>query len=114
MTYNGSLGGGKVVNLGFPFETITNPNLRTAYMSDVLRFFALVGPPDILNLQLTPDNLTIQWSASAGLRYQVQSRTDMLQPTWSILGDVTATNTVASFTDSIASGQRFYRVVLLH
>jgi hypothetical protein len=37
--YDGSAGGGKVVYLGFPFETITSATRRLQYMRDVLGFF---------------------------------------------------------------------------
>lgn len=37
--YDGSAGGGKVVLLGFPFETITNATRRNQYMADILSFF---------------------------------------------------------------------------
>ena len=37
--YDGSAGGGKVVYLGFPFETITSANRRQQYMADALTFF---------------------------------------------------------------------------
>jgi hypothetical protein len=37
--YDGSAGGGKVVYLGFPFETITSATRRIQYMQDVLGFF---------------------------------------------------------------------------
>ena len=42
VTYDGSAGGGKLVHMGFPFETITSATTRQTYMSDVLRFFGLV------------------------------------------------------------------------
>ncbi|MGZ5530066.1 MAG: D-alanyl-D-alanine carboxypeptidase, partial [Limisphaerales bacterium] len=48
ITYDGSPSSGKVVNWGFPFESITNSALRDAYMSDVLRFFNLLSSPTIL------------------------------------------------------------------
>jgi len=38
--YDGSAGGGRLVYFGFPFETITSPTLRSAYMADILRFFS--------------------------------------------------------------------------
>jgi hypothetical protein len=37
--YDGSAGGGKVVYLGFPFETITSATLRNQLMADALTFF---------------------------------------------------------------------------
>jgi hypothetical protein len=116
--YDGSLGGGKVVNFGFPFETITNSAARDAYMSDVLRFFGVLDPPALLPLQVNPagDTLTLTWTASAGLKYRVQYKTNLSAPTWQTLGsDVTATNTTAVQTDSTvrSAPQRFYRVLLV-
>jgi hypothetical protein len=37
--YDGSVGGGKVVYFGFPFETITDLARRNQYMADILAFF---------------------------------------------------------------------------
>ena len=45
---------GKVVNFGFPFETITDLAARDAYMSDVLRFFNVLSPPALLAPVINP------------------------------------------------------------
>jgi hypothetical protein len=116
--YDGSLGGGKLVNFGFPFETITNSAVRTAYMSDVLRFFGVLDPPGLLPAQINPidHSLKLSWTASEGLRYRVQFTTNLAFPAWQTVGaDVTATNTTAMQTDpSPGSGAaRFYRVLLV-
>ncbi len=117
VTYDGAQGGGKLVNFGFPFETITNSAARDAYMSDVLRFFGLIGPPQLLPAQFLAANnsVLLTWSASAGLNYRVQSKTNLSSPTWTDVGpDVTATNTIASQTQPIVGGQKFYRVMLVN
>ncbi|MFN7138293.1 MAG: D-alanyl-D-alanine carboxypeptidase, partial [Limisphaerales bacterium] len=115
VTYDGSLGGGRVVNFGFPFEAITSATVREAYMSDVLRFFGLVPSPDVFSMHLpSPTTVTLRWEASAGLTYRVQFKSDLQQPTWSNLVDITASGTTASHTEPIAGGQRFYRILLLH
>ena len=116
--YDGSLGGGKVVNFGFPFETITNSAVRDAYMSDVLRFFGVLDSPALLPAQVDPvgDTLTLTWTASAGLKYRVQYKTNLSAPTWQTLGpDVVATNTAAVQADPTVGNapQRFYRVLLV-
>ena len=116
--YDGSLGGGKIVNFGFPFETITNSAARDACMSDVLRFFGVLDPPALLPAQVDPatHTLTLAWTASAGLRYRVQYKTNLTASAWQTLGsDVTATNTTAVQSDSTPGSvpQRFYRVLLL-
>jgi D-alanyl-D-alanine carboxypeptidase len=115
--YDGSLGGGKVMNWGFPFETITSSTLRDAYMSDVLRFFGILPSPALAPLQYNPatKTLTLSWSASAGLSYRIQYKTNLTDVTWQALTpDITATNTVAYKSDSAVDQQRFYRVLLVN
>lgn len=115
--YDGSLGGGRVMNWGFPFETITNAFTRTAYMSDVLRFFNALDAPHLLLPQLNPTgNVTLAWSGSIGLRYRVQYKTNLIDTFWqNLTGDVTATNLPITKTGNLPAGasQRFYRVLLL-
>lgn len=56
-------------------------------------------------------NLT--WNTATGLVYQVQYKTNLLQPSWSNLTPpVTATNNTLSITDSIIPPERFYRLVV--
>jgi D-alanyl-D-alanine carboxypeptidase len=117
--YDGSLGGGKIVNFGFPFETITNSAARDAYMSDVLRFFGVLSPPSLARPQfdVAYGSITLNWSASAGLMYRVQYKTNLSDTDWQTLGsDVTATNTSVFKVDSGLAGapQRFYRVLLVN
>jgi hypothetical protein len=115
--YDGSLGGGKVVNWGFPFETITNSAVRDAYMSDVLRFFGLIPAPVLSApaVNLAGNSILLSWSASAGLTYRVQYKTNLTDAAWQTLaGDVTATNTTAVKLDSSLGTQRFYRVLLVN
>ena len=116
--YDGSLGGGKVMNWGFPFETITNSIVREAYMSDVLRFFGVLDPPQLSlpQVNLVGNTVALNWSASAGLKYRVQYKTNLNDAAWqNLAGDITATNTVAAKTDALTPGtpQRFYRVLLV-
>ena len=119
MTYNGSLGGGKLVYWGFPFETITNSAHRDAYMSDVLRFFGVLDPPNLSKPQinLTNNTVVLSWSASAGLTYRVQYKTNLTDAAWQTLGsDVPATNTTCFKSDALFGNapQRFYRVMLVN
>jgi D-alanyl-D-alanine carboxypeptidase len=117
--YDGSLGGGKVMNWGFPFETITSATVRDAYMSDVLRFFGVLPPPSLMQPQVAfnGSNVVLSWSASAGLKYRVQSKNNLTDPAWQTVGaDITATNTVATQVDAGTTGisQRFYRILLVN
>ena len=115
VVYDGAQGGGKIVNFGFPFESITSSPVRDAYMSDVLRFFGLIGPPELLPVQKTGNTIVLNWTASAGLKYRLQFKTDLNNPTWTeIASDITATNTVCSSTQPTAGEQKFYRVRLVN
>lgn len=115
VTYDGARGGGKLVYMGFPFESITNSPLRDAYMSDVLRFFDLLSAPTILPSTITGNTITLNWSASAGVTYRVQYTTDLSSGSWTTLSpDVIATTTIASKTDTLDIVPRFYRVILLN
>jgi D-alanyl-D-alanine carboxypeptidase len=118
LQYNGSQGGGKIVNFGFPFEAITSSAVRDACMSDILRFFNLVPPPQLMPAQFNASNnsLTLNWTANAGLIYRVQYKTNLSDPVWQTLGsDVTATNTTGTKIDfPLNAGQRFYRISLVN
>jgi len=58
-------------------------------------------------------NLSIGWSAVAGVTYQVQYATNLVQPNWQVLGSVIANGTNANLPDNSPVGlQRFYRVVI--
>jgi hypothetical protein len=68
-------------------------------------------------LTVTKTNGTVQltWNALTGLRYQAEYKTNLSQANWTNTGDViTATNSAATFSDSVGTDpQRFYRVLLL-
>ena len=117
--YDGSAGDGRVVLLGFPFETILDPALRSALMFDVLQFLGALPAPRLAVPSVFLDDGPVQllWTAVPGQRYQVQFKEQLDDPAWSSLGlPVTATATTAAWTDtSIPPGtrQRFYRVLRL-
>jgi len=60
-------------------------------------------------------SVSLSWQALAGLTYQVQFKTNLLQAAWFNLGSpMPATNTVVPFVDvSATNDQRFYRVKVL-
>jgi uncharacterized repeat protein (TIGR03803 family) len=64
-------------------------------------------PPQVGN------NFSMTWNAVPGRTYQVQYKSEFTQTNWIDIGSVlTATNTVATKTDSMAIDlQRFYRVI---
>jgi hypothetical protein len=66
------------------------------------------------NPALTSGNLTLSWSSFSGGTYRVQYKADLNSANWSnLVGDVTATGSTASKTDTRTISNRFYRVLLL-
>ncbi len=107
--------GNRVVYFGFPFESITSSTARDTYMLDVLNFFEALPKPDILTIDVTMEATTLVWRSIPGRRYRVQHQAVLSSGAWfQLVGDVTATNTIASKSDtSPAQMQRFYQIVLL-
>ncbi len=60
-----------------------------------------------------PHSVTITWNNTFdGHAYQVWYKNHLLDPTWTLLGSVTAADATASYTDTTATGAtRFYQVV---
>lgn len=115
ITYDGTPTSGKVVNWGFPFESITNSALRDVYMADVLRFFNLLSAPAISSSTISGDTITLTWSATPGIKYRVQYTSDLASGSWNTLSpDVTATTVTASKSDTVGTTPRYYRVTLLN
>src|SRR5437773_1845712 len=75
----------------------------------------VVSPPVIESIVASSGSVTIRWSAVAGMRYRVQFKSALNDPSWSDLpGDVTSAGTTAAKTDSMLSEtQRSYRVLLV-
>jgi D-alanyl-D-alanine carboxypeptidase len=117
--YPGTGNGGKVVNWGFPFETITSASVRDAYMSDVLRFLDVLSPPQLRPPTVLANNtgVALTWSTSSGLKYRVQYKENLSDANWMQVGsDVTATTTTTSLSDLNIGGtsSRFYRIMLVN
>ena len=110
-----SAAGSRLIYFGFPFEAITTTTAREAYMLDVLKFFNVLPTPDIVSVGITqPGAVAISWTAIPGKRYRVQHQPNLGSGTWfQLAGDITATHVVASKTDLIGAGARFYRVMLI-
>lgn len=81
---------------------------------DVIGFNRGTGP-EIQSVTRSNNTITLTWTTVQGQSYQVQNATNLLQNAWTNSGSsVTATNTTASFTDTIGPAlQKFYRVALL-
>ena len=74
-----------------------------------------VVAPTVRNVSAAAGQITLAWTALAGVAYQVQYATDLNSATWNNLGaPVTATSSLATAVDTIGlDSQRFYRIVLL-
>jgi hypothetical protein len=59
-------------------------------------------------------NFTFSWSAVSGRIYRVQWKQQLSDATWNDLADVTASGTSASYTDTTAEQQRFYRAIVVN
>lgn len=86
------------------------------FRSDWVALGEVVIPqPAIVSQHRQGNLLTLTWTAEEGRTYRVEWTADLQGATWTALpGDVLATDALASKTDLInATGQRFYRVVVL-
>ena len=73
-----------------------------------------VPPISLKAIGQSAGNLDVAWTAAAGLVYQVQYKTNLLQADWLNLSKpILATNNEVRISDSSASPQRFYRLVLV-
>ncbi|MGH7967858.1 MAG: hypothetical protein ACREIC_03930, partial [Limisphaerales bacterium] len=70
--------------------------------------------PAFRSVSALQTGIQLSWVAAPGLTYQVEYKTDLLQPNWTPIGSAfVATNSTASFTDpegSASAPQRFYRL----
>lgn len=107
IVYNGTAGGGKVVYLGFPFETITSAAARNAYMASVLNFFN-AGTLKFDAISALPGNqMKLVISGAAGI-YTVQ--TAAVLNVWSPLANLTNTSGTMNFTNLANTPTKFFRI----
>jgi hypothetical protein len=72
------------------------------------------GPsgPVVTDIVASGGTVTLTFTSQPGLRYRVQFKDDLGDPTWTDLpGDITASGGSSSKTDPTVGTQRFYRVV---
>jgi hypothetical protein len=109
--YDGSAGGGRVIFLGFPFETIANSARRNEYMAAILTF---LGPPvrfEGWSVQ-TDNRLRLTLSGPPGVYALESSATGT---NWTPFAQQTNAGGRFEFTDGPVTNtvQRFYRAVRL-
>ena len=92
---------------------VTDNGSPAASASEMLNII-VVGTPRITSITNNAGTITIQWSSAPTRVYRVEYKGDLSDATWTqVGGNVTATGTTSSLTDTIAASvRRFYRVVL--
>jgi len=106
--YDGAAGGGKVVYFGFPFETISGPGVRSAYMADLLNFFN-AAPLKFESIAGQPDNRIKLVMSGLTATYTLQ--TAAVLNAWGSLTNLTNTIGAFEFTDTATNaGVKFYRL----
>ena len=100
-------------------DTITD-NLNGIFGEGAATDYAnahLVVPPNSLVIQSVSRNgssLTFTWNTILNQRYQVQSTSSLNPTNWtSLVGIITATNTIMTASDTVTNAQKFYRIELL-
>ncbi|MFO1487756.1 MAG: fibronectin type III domain-containing protein [Verrucomicrobiota bacterium] len=107
ISYNGSVGGGKVVYFGFPFETITSTTARNEYLADVLNFFTRPLRFDAVTA-LASNRARLTLSGAPGV-YTVQTAATP-NASWGAWQNLTNTGSTFEVTDATTNAAaRFYR-----
>ncbi|MGA2750844.1 MAG: leucine-rich repeat protein, partial [Verrucomicrobiota bacterium] len=110
---------GSVLNVGTnTLSVIFTPSDTNEYggaSATNVSLVVLPPPPDIQTMRRSGSSFTFTWSAMANQQYQIQTKTNLIEPNWTTLSNVlTATNSSMTTVASIgANSQQFYRVVLL-
>lgn len=77
----------------------------------IRKFTAALIPPTIGGIRVTNGVATLTWPSISNQNYRVQYKTALTNANWTDLpGDVTASGTNASKTDTLGASNRFYRV----
>ena len=70
-----------------------------------------VPAPNVTSLNRSTTGISFGWNTLAGIGYQVQSTTNLLNPVWQVVSNFTAGGVTATFTNSPGTDrQHFYRV----
>lgn len=106
-SYDGSAGGGKVVYFGFPFETITNPEVRADYMKLVLAWFSRA--PQITSFEWAGlGAFRLAAEGEPGIGYYLQSSTNLT--TWGDEKRLDGADGAFEMLLPRSQGSKFYRL----
>jgi len=73
-----------------------------------------IPAPKIISETTTGNAIILTWTSQSGLKYQVQSKSDLNQSGWTNVGNpVTATGTTTSESLPISSTQQYFRVAVI-
>jgi hypothetical protein len=93
-----------------------NPGVELRVL-DVLGYHLVTSQiaPEFVSVTLSGSTIILVWTTIYGSSYQLLYSTNLVSSVWNTLGSsITASNSTASYTDTIGPGQRrFYRVELL-
>jgi uncharacterized repeat protein (TIGR03803 family) len=118
--------GGNIAGVATRILTLTNVTLTDAATYSVVvsnslgsvtstgAVLTVTTPPMFQSFRRVGNTVSLTWSGTTGLRYQLQYKTNLLAPNWANLGiPIRATSGTVSGSDAQATNtQRFYRVIL--
>ncbi len=89
---------------------VTSPVIVLSGSSSNITFMAPLSPPIFTDISLNSP-LVIRWSATNGAAYKLDATTNLITGPWQHLYSVTSgVNTTLSYTDSVPTPGRIYRV----
>ncbi len=83
-------------------------------LAKLLGTIYVTNAPPLISATITNNNFNLSWGAVTGRIYRVQWKQQPTDVVWSNLADVTVSNTSASFIDTLAQPQRFYRLIVVN
>jgi subtilisin family serine protease/subtilisin-like proprotein convertase family protein len=104
-------------------STITATSTNTTYcllITGTQQFFRVVqgtapstGTPIIVTPQLdiTNNQVCLSWSSLVGTNYVVESKTNLMDPGWTTVSTITATNTTTTYCALLTGVTQFFQVV---
>ena len=86
---------------------------RFPSLSDAKSFQITVAPkPTFGSSIVAGKTLTLAWSTINGQKYRVQWKSNLSDPAWIDLGEVTASGSTATIDDTVGDESRFYRILV--
>ncbi len=94
------------------YGTMSDAHFR--YLVNGGTFFRLAFSPGITSIATTNGGVTLSWTSLTNRSYRIDSKSSLVEASWTVLATNVATDITTSFTDtSTNETTRFFRVVLL-